>query len=79
MLIVINVIVMDKKILNFTIFCVGNLAEYLKMNARDVYHKMQEADIISSYIIPCYEVLHSVPKEYIIEDLSTYMKKKGVL
>lgn len=79
MLIVINFIVMDKKILNFTIFCVGNLAEHLKMNARDVYHKMQQADIISSYIVPCYEVLHSFPKEYIIEDLSTYMKKKGVL
>ena len=49
------------------------------MNAREVYHKMQKADIISSYIVPCYEVLHSFPKEYIIEDLSTYMKKKGVL
>ena len=70
---------MDKKILSFTIFCVSNLAEYLKMNARDVFHKMQQADIISSYIIPCYEVLHSFPKEYIVEDLYTYMQQKGVI
>jgi hypothetical protein len=70
---------MDDKILNFTIFCVGSVADKLKMNARDVYHKLQEADIIKGYIIPCYDVLHSFSKEYIVEDLIEYMQRKGVL
>mgnify|MGYP002512517319 CR=1 FL=1 len=30
-------------------------------------------------IVPCYDVLHSFSKEYIVEDLIAYMKKKGVL
>lgn len=70
---------MDDKILNFTIFCVGSLADKLKMNARDVYHKLQDAGIIKGYIIPCYDVLHSFSKEYIVEDLIDYMRKKGVV
>ncbi len=70
---------MDFQTLNFTIFCVGSLADHLKMNARDVYHKLQDSGIISGYIVPCYDVLHSFSKEYIVEDLVSYMRKKGVL
>jgi hypothetical protein len=44
-----------------------------------VYRKLQGAGIISDYIVPCYDVLHSFSKEYIVEDLVAYMKKKGVL
>lgn len=70
---------MDFQTLNFTIFCVGSLADHLKMNARDVYHKLQDSGIISDYIVPCYDVLHSFSKEYIVEDLVSFMRKKGVL
>ncbi|MBO5921519.1 MAG: DUF3791 domain-containing protein [Bacteroidaceae bacterium] len=70
---------MNSKTLNFTIFCIGSLADYLNLNARDVYRKLKNAGIISDYIVPCYDVLHSFSKEYIVEDLVAYMKKKGVL
>ena len=69
---------MDSKTLDFTIFCIGSLADYLNLSARDVYHKLQGACIISDCIVPCYDVLHSFSKEYIVEDLVVYMKKKGV-
>ena len=70
---------MNSQSLNFTIFCIGSIADHLNMDARDVYHKLQSANIISDYIVPCYDVLHTFSKEYIIEDLVGYMKKKGVL
>jgi hypothetical protein len=70
---------MNSKTLNFTIFCIGSLADYLNLNAREVYRRLQKAGIISDYIVPCYDVLHSFSKEYIVEDLVAYMKKKGVL
>lgn len=70
---------MDSKILNFVIFCVGNVADHLRMNAREVYHRMTEAGIITDYIVPCYDVLHTFSREYIVEDLVEFMKKKGVL
>lgn len=70
---------MDFKTLNFTIFCIGSVADHLKMSARDIYHKMQQANIISEYIVPCYDVLHTFSKEYIVEDLINFMQNKGVL
>ena len=66
---------MDYKILNFVIFCVGSVADALKMSAKDVYHRMSKGGIISDYIVPCYDF----SREYIVEDLVDLMKKKGVL
>lgn len=70
---------MDFKILNFTIFCVNNVAAYLHQSTREVYHKMQDAGMIDGYIVPCYDVLHSFSKEYIVEDLVSLMKQRGAL
>ncbi len=70
---------MDFKILNFTIFCVNSVALRINRGAREVYHQMQKANIIDGYIVPCYDVLHTFPKEYIIDDLVELMQKRGVL
>lgn len=70
---------MDYKIMSFVIFCVGNVAEALKMSAKDIYHRMSKGGIISGYIVPCYDVLHTFSREYIVEDLIDLMNKKGVL
>lgn len=70
---------MDYKILNFVIFCVGSVADTLKMNAREVYHRMTDSHIISDYIVPCYDVLHTFSREYIVEDLIDLMHRRGAL
>lgn len=74
-----NCLKMNRSTLDFTIFCVGSVAEQLSMNARDVYHRMQDAGIISGYIVPCYDVLHTFSKEYITDDLVSLMRKRGVI
>lgn len=68
---------MDFKILSFTIFCISNVSEYLRKGAKEIYHLMQNYGIIDEYIIPCYDVLHTFSKEYIVEDLVSLMRKKG--
>ena len=70
---------MNTDTLNFTIFCVSSVAEELKMSAKDVYHKMRQSGIINNYIVPCYDVLHTFSKQYIIEDLIALMRRKGVI
>lgn len=70
---------MDYPILNFTIFCIDNVARFLGLTPRETYHRMQKADLINGYIVPCYNVLHSFSKEYIVEDLVSLMQKKGLL
>ena len=65
--------------LNFTIFCVGAISDALKMSAGKVYHLLRKSGILKEYIIPSYDVLHTFSKEYLVEDIVSYMKEKGAL
>ncbi len=65
--------------LEFAIFCIESVAAKLKVNAAKVYVALTEqADILKTYIISEYEVLHTQSKEYIVEDIIDVMQKKGV-
>ena len=65
--------------LNFTTYCVGNIADALKMSAGKVYHLLRDSGILMEYIVPSYDILHTFSKEYLVEDIVSYMKEKGVL
>lgn len=70
---------MNFETLSFTTFCVGSLADALKMSAGKTYELLRTSGILTEYLIPGYDVLHTFSKEYIVEDLIQYMKEKGVL
>lgn len=69
----------NSKELEFVIFCIENVAIQLGVSAEKVYHVFaEESDILNSYIVPCYDILHTQSKEYIVEDLISLMEKRGV-
>ncbi|MCT4563328.1 MAG: DUF3791 domain-containing protein [Maledivibacter sp.] len=71
---------MDENVLEFAIFCIESLAEELEMSAKDVYKLISiDTNILKSYIIPCYEPLHSQSKHYIVKDLIEVLKERGTL
>jgi len=70
---------MKKEELDFTIYCIGIIAESLGKDSREIYHLMQKGNIIMGYIVPCFDVLHSFSRDYIIEDLTNLMHRKGLL
>lgn len=49
------------------------------MSADEVYRRLKQSGILHGYIIPSYDVLHTFGKEYLMEDLTEYMREKGVL
>lgn len=65
--------------LDFVTYCVGNLADQLNMSASKVYKMLRSTDILNGYMIPCYDVLHTFGKEYIMDDLISLLKKRGAL
>ena len=65
--------------LDFITYCVGNLADRLNMSASKVYNMLRSSDILDGYIVPCYDVLHTCSKDYIMDDLIGMLKKKGAL
>mgnify|MGYP004569687999 FL=1 len=70
---------MDKDTVDFVTYCIGNLSRRLGLNARDVYERLKTSGILNGYIVSSYDVLHTFGKEYLMEDLTDYMREKGVL
>ena len=64
--------------LEFAIFCIENVAEYLGIKGSEAYKLLvEQSDILDSYIIPCSDALHTQGKEYIINDIIDVMRERG--
>ena len=70
---------MDKKTLEFVTFCIGRLSMSLKLPQQEVYKRLKDSGILYDYIVPSYDVLHTFSSRYLMEDLTGYMREKGVL
>ena len=70
---------MDANTLEFVTYCISKLAQTLKLSQREVYRRLQQSGILYDYIVPSYDVLHTFSSRYLMEDLTDYMREKGVL
>lgn len=70
---------MDTKILEFVTYCISKLSHVLNMSQREVYRRLKQSGILYGYIVPSYDVLHTFGSRYLMEDLTDYMREKGVL
>lgn len=70
---------MDTKTLKFVTFCIRKLADRLNLPLGDVYNRLDDSGILYDYIVPSYDVLHTFGTNYLIDDLTDFMKEKGVL
>jgi len=64
----------------FSVFCIEALADELGITGDKIYKMLTEdSDILDCYIVPCYDVLHTQGKEYLVQDLIELLQKRGVL
>ncbi len=68
----------ERKELSFSIFLIYSLANKWKLTPKKVYQILNTTGILDNYIIPCYDVLHTQGKEYLVEDITDYAREKGV-
>ena len=45
----------------------------------DAMDLLEATGLLAGYIIPCYDVLHTFSKEYMVEDLTQALREKGAL
>lgn len=65
--------------LEFAVFCIENVAKQLTVDGTVAYDMLAvQTDILQNYIMPCYDVLHTQGKEYIVNDLIDMLKAKGI-
>ena len=68
----------NKKELEFSVFIINKLADYLKKPVYDVYQILKDSKILEEYIIECYDVLHTLGSEYLMEDITELIKERGI-
>jgi len=65
--------------LEFAVFCIESIAVNIGVDADKVYDALAEkSSLLDDYIIANYEVLHSLSKEYIVNDILNVMNEKGI-
>ncbi len=70
---------MNRDVLEFVTFCIGAVAGRHGLSRNDVYSRLKTSGILYGYIIPSYDVLHTFSSGYIVDDITDFMRKKGVL
>lgn len=69
---------LEKKELTFVVFILYALGEHWKMTTPEVYEILSTTGILDDYIIKCYDVLHTLGKEYLVEDITEFVREKGM-
>lgn len=69
---------MNKDVLEFVTYCISKLSYLLNLSQREVYQRLKKSGILYDYIVPSYDVLHTFGSRYLMDDLTEYMKEKGV-
>ena len=69
---------LEKKELTFVVFILHALGQHWNMTTPEVYEILNTTGILDDYIIKCYDVLHTLGKEYLVEDITEFVREKGI-
>lgn len=69
----------NKKELEFSVFIINKLSDYLKKPVNEIYKILKDTNILEDYIIECYDVLHTLGTEYLMEDIAELIKERGIM
>ena len=69
---------LEKKELTFVVFILYVLGQHWNMTTLEVYEILDSTGILDDYIIKCYDVLHTLGKEYLVEDITEFVREKEI-
>ena len=64
--------------LKFCIFIINQISKAIEKPSAVVYNFLAESGVLDDYIIGCYETLHTLGREYLIEDITGLLHDRGV-
>ena len=69
---------LEKKELTFVVFILHALGQHWNMTTPEVYDILNSTGLLDDYIIKCYDVVHTLGKEYLVEDITEFVREKGI-
>jgi hypothetical protein len=67
-----------EKEMDFSVFLIHKLAEAWGKSTPEIYKILTDSNILDDYIIACFDTLHTLGTEYLIEDITEFAREKGV-
>ncbi len=68
----------DKDKVFFVVWVLNKAAQAWEKTPSEVYRLLQEADIVSDYLMGFYDVAHTMGERAIIDDLEVLAARKGL-
>ena len=70
---------MSEKQIEYSVFCIENVAEQLGKTGSEVYNILNESGLLQSYVVPSYEALHTQSKQYIVDEIISVLKERNLV
>ncbi len=67
----------SKNEMTFTVFLIHALARAWNKLPTEVYSILNNTHILDEYIFPCYDTLHTLGEQYLIDDITEFTKERG--
>lgn len=67
----------SSKELQFAIFLIHQLSKAWSLSTTRVYEILNDTNILDEYILENYDCLHTLGVNYLIEDISEFVREKG--
>ena len=65
--------------LKFSVFIINQISQSVKKPTGVVYDLLDESGVLDEYIISCYDSLHTLGSEYLVEDIKGLLNDRGVV
>jgi hypothetical protein len=63
---------------DFGVFLLHRIAERWHKPVPETYSALHESGILDDYIFPCYDTLHTLGTDYLVDDITDMAKERGV-
>jgi hypothetical protein len=65
--------------LGFAIFIINQISQFYNKSTTDVYKVLSVSGVLDDYIIGCYNSLHTLGREYLIDDITGLLNDRGFI
>ena len=69
----------ERRKIDFSIFLLYRLADRFQQPAVHLSPELEQAKVFEEYVIPYYDVLHTLGEEYLVDDVADYARNRGVI
>ena len=63
--------------LKFSVFIINQISQDTKQPTGTVYKALSDSGVLDDYIIACYDTLHTLGRDYLIEDIRGMLDDRG--